>query len=70
MNPSLQLTKEEIGGPRVGVIDEKSESAWDRISGRAMGGKLRGQRLPEVSATTGLWLAWYAFNPETKMLKP
>jgi hypothetical protein len=35
-----------------------------------MSGKLKGQQLQQVPATTGFWFAWYSFNPTAKILHP
>jgi hypothetical protein len=40
------------------------------LEGRAVSGKLKGQRLQEVPAHTGFWFAQFSFNPTTKVLRP
>ena len=65
-----QFTKAEAQGARTVLADQKSGSSWDGLEGRAMSGKLKGQQLQQVPATTGFWFAWYSFNPTAKILHP
>jgi Protein of unknown function (DUF3179) len=67
---SHRFTKAEEQGARIVLADQKSGASWDGLAGRDINGKLKGQQLKQVQATTGFWFAWYAFNPNSKILRP
>jgi hypothetical protein len=56
--------------PQGGVIrDRQTRSRWD-IFGRAVEGRLAGERLMSVAATDSFWFDWAAFHPETEVWAP
>jgi hypothetical protein len=67
---SEQFTKAETNGAQVILTDQKSGSSWDGLNGRAIDGKLKGQRIEELPASTAFWYSWYSFNPGAKVLRP
>lgn len=50
------------------IVDELTAAAWTS-SGRCTEGRLAGTQLREVTAYEVMWFAWYAFFPETRVLK-
>jgi len=49
--------------------DEETGSEWDRISGEAVSGSMKGKKLKPVSGTISFRKAWEAFYPDDKILK-
>jgi hypothetical protein len=45
--------------------DEQTGSTWDPISGLAIEGPLRGERLQPLISTYSLWFAWQKYRPDT-----
>jgi hypothetical protein len=47
------------------IIDQETESRWNRLTGEATAGPLRGSVLQRVPATTSFWFGWRDFFPRT-----
>ena len=47
------------------IIDQETESRWNRLTGEATAGPLRGSILQRVPATTSFWFGWRDFFPRT-----
>ena len=54
-------------GPQVALemIDQETESRWNRLTGEAIAGPLRGNVLQRIPATTSFWFGWRDFFPRT-----
>ncbi len=51
------------------MFDRETNSLWSHISGEAIDGALRGQRLQRVAATPSVkWKEWKRQHPDTKVL--
>lgn len=50
------------------VIDDQTNSIWD-ITGKAIGGKLKGKQLKKLVHGDYFSFAWFVFRPETKLYK-
>jgi Protein of unknown function (DUF3179) len=48
------------------IVDRQTGSEWD-ITGRAVAGELRGQRLPRVRHDEQFWFALAAFVPDARI---
>ncbi|MCA1671190.1 MAG: DUF3179 domain-containing protein, partial [Actinobacteria bacterium] len=51
------------------IIDTRTRSEWD-IFGRAVEGRLKGERLDPIPATDSFWFDWAAFHPDTEVWSP
>nr|MBA2347036.1 DUF3179 domain-containing protein [Solirubrobacterales bacterium] len=60
------LTFRALGDGRFG--DRQTGSTWD-ITGRAVSGKLAGERLERLEQDQSLWFAVAAFLPDAKVLE-
>ncbi len=49
------------------LADDQTGSSWDPITGRALGGPLKGRRLMPVPGTVSLDWAWRNFHPDTEI---
>ena len=47
--------------------DEQTNSQWSPVTGIAVSGPLRGQRLIAIPGTTAFWFAWVDHFPETRV---
>jgi len=47
------------------IIDQETESRWNRLTGEATAGPLRGTVLRRIPATTSFWFGWRDFFPRT-----
>ena len=47
------------------LIDQETESRWNRLTGEATAGPLRGAILQRIPATTSFWFGWRDFFPRT-----
>ena len=56
-------------GPADTFADAETGSTWD-VSGLALAGELRGERLTLVPHTVVFWFAWAAFQPEGHLWQP
>jgi hypothetical protein len=54
-------------GPQAALelIDQETESRWNRLTGEATAGPLRGTVLQRIPATTSFWFGWRDFFPRT-----
>jgi hypothetical protein len=54
-------------GPQAALemIDQETESRWNRLTGEAIAGPLRGNVLQRIPATTSFWFGWRDFFPRT-----
>ncbi len=59
-----ELSWRRTGG---GFVDDRTGSRWD-ITGRAVSGPLRGERLEQVRHLDTFWFAWAAFEPDTRLV--
>ncbi|MDQ3954311.1 MAG: DUF3179 domain-containing protein [Actinomycetota bacterium] len=51
------------------IRDRQTHSEWD-IFGRAVAGRLEGERLDAIQTTDSFWFDWAAFHPETDLWHP
>jgi hypothetical protein len=49
------------------LVDEQTNSIWDPVTLRCLSGRLEGQTLSPVTATTSLWNGWIKAFPETSL---
>lgn len=49
--------------------DLQTNSHWSPVTGNALSGPLRGQRLTAIPGTTAFWFAWADHFPETRIYK-
>lgn len=60
------LTFAEAGaGAHLEMVDIETGSRWNRLSGEAIDGPLRGVTLTRVPATNSFWFGWRDFYPQT-----
>jgi hypothetical protein len=52
------------------MYDRASESLWQQITGRSIGGARRGQELRSVPLTMTTWGDWQPLNPTADVLTP
>ena len=53
-----------------GVIrDRQTGSTWT-LTGQAVSGQLKGQRLKPVAHVNPFWFAWAAYAPDTRIYAP
>lgn len=50
--------------------DEATHSAWHPLSGEAIAGPRKGDRLARVPQTLAFWFAWRDYFPDTELLAP
>ena len=50
-----------------GFIDVQSRSLWDRISGKCLAGKYKGEQLTPMLAIVSYRKTWMTFHPKTKL---
>jgi hypothetical protein len=48
--------------------DEETGSLWSHVSGEALDGPLKGERLRKLHAVQTTWQKWYAEHPESRVL--
>jgi hypothetical protein len=48
------------------VLDVETGSFWQPLSGIAVAGPLRGQRLPTLVVTSAFEFGWYAYFPSSE----
>ena len=47
------------------MVDRETDSSWQRLTGRALSGPMRGRELTQQTATTSFWFGWHDFFCET-----
>jgi hypothetical protein len=47
------------------MVDRETGSVWNRFSGEAVSGPLRGSTLRRMPATNSFWFGWHDFYPQT-----
>jgi hypothetical protein len=52
------------------MYDPNSESLWQQITGRSIGGPRRGEVLQPVPLTMSVWSDWRPLNPGAEVLAP
>ena len=52
-------------GPEDRLRDSETVSAWDPLTGEALGGKMAGRILQPLVYTYSLWFAWQKYRPDT-----
>ncbi|MAG52964.1 MAG: hypothetical protein CMH62_03310 [Nanoarchaeota archaeon] len=50
------------------MYDEKTDTYWQQIDGKAIVGELTGQELTEISIDTVIWRDWKEAHPDSKVL--
>ncbi|MQF64919.1 DUF3179 domain-containing protein [SAR202 cluster bacterium AC-409-J13_OGT_754m] len=49
------------------VIDRETGTVWEMLTGRAVEGSLKGQKLEQLPTTLAFWFAWKDFYPNTEI---
>lgn len=47
------------------LVDLTTKSVWDRATGKAVSGNMKGASMKEYFGVYSMWFAWYSINPET-----
>lgn len=50
------------------LVDLASGSVWDRATGQAVSGNMKGASLKQYFGHYSMWFAWYDINPETAFI--
>jgi hypothetical protein len=51
------------------VVDLQTGTRWDPLTGIALAGPLRGERLAQLPSTWSYWFAWRRFHPQTAIVR-
>ncbi len=51
------------------IADDATGSVWDGLTGRAVQGRLKGQKLEPFPFTPAFWFGWVDHYPKTEMLR-
>ncbi|UCB53287.1 MAG: DUF3179 domain-containing protein [Candidatus Zixiibacteriota bacterium] len=49
-------------------LDEETGSVWDLEEGTCLSGRLKGERLKQLTVTAAFWFAWSSFYPNTEVV--
>jgi hypothetical protein len=49
------------------LIDEQTGSSWSPVTGQAVGGPLKGRRLPPLVVTPAFAFGWYGYFPDSEL---
>ena len=60
------LTFDPADGPLL-MTDRETGSSWDKTTGWAVGGTLKGKQLQQVPFFVSFWFAWTDFYPESEL---
>ena len=52
------------------AVDRETRSTWNKSTGVAIQGELKGERLNRVTSMVAFWLAWFDFYPDTEVYVP
>ena len=52
------------------MIDEDTNSVWNKLDGKATAGPLQGERLTMIPSFQRFWFAWSDFYPDTTVYRP
>ena len=52
------------------LTDRETGSTWDKASGTAVSGQLKGEQLEEITFFISFWFAWTDFYPGTELFEP
>ena len=52
------------------MIDEDTNSVWNKLDGKATAGPLQGERLTMIPSFQLSWFAWSDFYPDTTVYRP
>ncbi len=66
------LTFKERGNSASGellIADNETSSLWRGLTGEAVEGELKGERLEQIPNTVSFWFAWKDYFPETTVLQ-
>jgi hypothetical protein len=55
------------GENELSLIDDKTSSVWEGLSGRAEQGPLKGKKLDVIPATPSFWFGWVDHYPRTEL---
>ncbi len=47
------------------LVDLATKSVWDRATGQALEGNMKGAAMKQFFGVYSMWFAWYSINPET-----
>ena len=64
--PSFKRT-EGTGQEGFFLIDDSTDSVWNGLTGQAVRGRLKGQRLKPLPVTPAFWFGWVDHYPKTKV---
>ncbi len=64
------LTFEQSPEDPLLMVDGETGTVWQKASGLAISGSLRGTQLERVPFMTAFWFAWTDFNPDTELYTP
>ncbi len=62
----MNLTFSQASSPRE-MTDAETGSVWNKLSGVAIGGPLKGKRLTPYPSFDAFWFAWTDFYPDTEL---
>ncbi len=65
----MELTFSQAPGPGE-MTDAETGSVWNKLSGAAIAGPLKGSRLPAYPSFDAFWFAWTDFYPDTELFGP
>ncbi|MBI2081746.1 MAG: DUF3179 domain-containing protein [candidate division NC10 bacterium] len=69
-NRTLEFRELRAAGEDLQMTDAQTGSTWRALTGVAVAGKLKGERLGPVPATMAFWFAWRQIYPATAVWKP
>ncbi len=52
------------------MTDRETGSTWSKITGEAIAGDLKGERLGRYPYITAFWFGWTDFHPQTELYEP
>lgn len=64
-DPVGEVLTFHAGRAALELVDARTESTWEGLTGRATSGPLSGTVLEQIPITYGFWFAWSDFYPET-----
>lgn len=50
------------------LIDLTTKSVWDKSTGKALEGNMKGANMKEYFGVYSMWFAWFSMNPETLVI--
>ena len=66
---SILTFEQSIEGPLL-MIDNETGTVWQKATGFAVSGPMKGAQLARLPFMAAFWFAWTDFNPGTELYRP